>query len=141
MRFVIQKHFARKLHYDLRLEIKGKLKSWAVPKQPDNEKGIKRLAIQTEDHDLDYLDFEGDIPEGYYGAGKVEIWDKGEYELEETDNKKLTLEKSISLCGKADTFPHKKKIVFNLKGKKLKGKFCLLKFEKTGKDNWLFFKI
>jgi len=120
MRFVIQKHFARKLHYDLRLEIKGKLKSWAVPKQPDNEKGIKRLAIQTEDHDLGYLDFEGIIPEGYYGAGKVEIWDKGEYELEEMDEKK---------------------IVFNLKGKKLKGKFCLLKFEKTGKDNWLFFKI
>ena len=115
--FVIQKHAARRLHYDLRLEMDGVLKSWAVPKEPPKTAGIKRLAVQVEDHPIEYADFEGIIPEGHYGAGKVEIWDRGSYILKErTDNK----------------------IVFELNGEKLKGTYVLLKFK--GDKNWLFFK-
>ncbi|HEC87784.1 MAG TPA: 3'-phosphoesterase [Thermoplasmata archaeon] len=115
--FVIQKHYARRLHYDLRLEMNGVLKSWAIPKVPPRKEGIKRLAIPTEDHELDYADFEGEIPEGTYGAGKVEIWDKGEYEMDEKEEGKFA---------------------FYLNGKKLKGRYCLLKFK--DEDKWLFFK-
>jgi len=95
----------------------GVLRSWAVPKEPPTRPGVKRLAVQVNDHSLDYADFEGIIPEGRYGAGKVEIWDKGEYFLKERS---------------------KDKIVFELKGKKLKGTYCLIKFK--GERNWLFFK-
>lgn len=117
-RFVIQEHRARRLHYDFRLEAGGVLRSWAIPKVPSKKSNLKRLAIQVEDHDLDYINFEGEISEGSYGAGKVTIWDKGTYE-KETD--------------------HKDKIVFYLKGKKLKGRYTLLKM-KWGKDQWLLFK-
>ena len=114
--FVVQKHEAKHLHYDFRLELDGVLKSWAVPKGIPTKEGIKHLAIQTEDHDLSYANFEGVIPEGEYGAGKVEIWDKGTYELESRKDWK---------------------IVFVLHGKKLKGRYTILKF----KDNqWLIFK-
>jgi DNA ligase D-like protein (predicted 3'-phosphoesterase) len=116
--FVIQKHHARNLHYDFRLEMDGVLKSWAVPKEPPTETGIKRLAVQVEDHDLDYANFEGDIPEGEYGAGKVEILDKGTYDL---INRKPN------------------KIVFELHGQKLKGKYTLIPFGKEEK-NWLLFR-
>lgn len=116
--YVIQEHHASRLHWDLRLEMNGKLKSWAIPKKPVNKKGIKRLAIQTEDHSLEYANFEGEIPEGLYGAGLVKIWDRGSYEL-----KKKT----------------KDKIVVEIHGKKLKGTFCLIKF-KGQERNWLFFK-
>ena len=116
--FVIQKHHARSLHWDFRLEMDGVLKSWAVPKEPPTEVGLKRLAVQVEDHELEYADFEGDIPEGEYGAGTVEIWDNGTYEL-------------------IDRKP--KKIVFSLDGKRLKGKYTLVQFTKEEK-NWLFFK-
>ena len=119
--FVIHRHEASHLHWDLRLEMSGVLKSWAIPKTPPTAKGIKRLAIQVEDHPLSYKDFEGIIPEGNYGAGKVKIWDKGEYSLIEKDNKKIEI------------FFH---------GKKLKGNFVLVKTH-YGKDKkgWLFFKI
>ncbi len=119
--FTIQKHQATNLHYDFRLEMKGVLKSWALPKIPPRTKGTKRLAIQVEDHPISYATFHGTIPEGNYGAGKVEIWDNGTYELIEKDPKKLEIK---------------------LHGKKLNGNYVLIK---TGygknKKGWLFFKI
>lgn len=117
--FVVQEHKASHHHWDFRLEIDGVLKSWAVPKEPPHESGVKRLAVAVDDHDLSYATFEGTIPEGQYGAGTVKIWDKGTYNM-------------IS--------EHKNKMVFELKGKKLKGEYVLLKFEKAGPKNWLLFK-
>jgi len=116
--YVIQKHRARRLHWDLRLEMDDVLKSWAIPKEPVNQKGVKRLAIQVEDHALEYANFEGTIPEGYYGAGKVEIWDRGTYELEKREENK---------------------IVVRIRGEKLKGRFCLIKLKNREKE-WIFFK-
>ncbi|MAG78798.1 3'-phosphoesterase [Candidatus Pacearchaeota archaeon] len=119
--FVVQFHKAKTDHYDFRLEINNILKSWAIPKQPPKRKGIKRLAIAVENHSLNYSKFEGKITEGY-GKGTVKIWDKGTYKLESK---------------KSD------KIVFYLKGKKLKGKYVLIKtkFGDKRKNNWLFFKV
>lgn len=117
--FVVHEHRARKLHYDLRLEMDGVLRSWAVPKEPPTEKGIKRLAIQVEDHSLSYATFEGEIAEGEYGAGLVRIWDSGNYDL---------LEKT------------KDKIEFVPKGKRLKGYYVLIRFKKAGPNEWLLFK-
>ena len=117
--FVIQKHDASHLHYDFRMSLDGVLKSWAVPKEPPGEKGVKRLAIMTEDHPISYATFEGIIPKGEYGGGTVEIWDSGTFELEERGDEK---------------------IVFLLKGKKLSGRYVMLKFPKAGVDGWLFFR-
>jgi DNA ligase D-like protein (predicted 3'-phosphoesterase) len=117
--FVVQEHHATRLHWDFRLEMNGVLKSWAVPKKPPLKQGIKRLAVQVNDHDIGYADFEGEIPKGQYGAGKVIAWDRGTYEL---------IEKT------------KDKILVDLKGKKLKGRHYLVKFPKAGEKNWLLFK-
>ncbi|MFB0514686.1 MAG: DNA polymerase ligase N-terminal domain-containing protein [Candidatus Bathyarchaeia archaeon] len=116
LRFVIQKHQATHLHYDFRLEMDGVLKSWAVPKEPPTKPGVKRLAVQVEDHALDYINFEGTIPEGMYGAGTVEIWDKGTYTLKTR---------------------RENKIEFTLHGSKLKGDYVLIRFRNK---KWLFFK-
>ncbi len=117
--FVVQKHSATHLHWDLRLSLDGVLKSWAVPKEPPIEKGVKRLAIQVEDHPLDYANFEGVIPEGLYGAGKVEIWDKGSFDLIKREQGKIEIK---------------------LHGKILNGDYVLLRYLKAGERNWLFFK-
>lgn len=118
--FVIHKHKARRLHYDLRLEMDGVLKSWAIPKKPPKKGGIKRLAIQVEDHPVEYAKFSGIVPKGQYGAGTVEIWDKGSLEIVDR---------------KGD------KIVFNLKGKRLKETYVLVRFKpKERKKDWIFFK-
>lgn len=120
--YCIQKHWATRLHHDLRLEIKGILKSWAIPKEPPKVKGVKRLAVMTENHPMGYEKFEGEIPKGNYGAGKVKIWDKGYYELKDMN---------------------KKKIEIIIHGKKLKGKYVLVKTSYGNKPerSWLFFKV
>ena len=117
MRFLVQEHHARRLHWDFRLELDEVLKSWAVPKGPPIEPGIKRLAVEVEDHPLSYFGFEGTIPKGEYGAGEVKIWDKGFYELE--------------LRG-----PRKYHVL--LKGRKLKGDYRLVNFKDK---NWLIYKV
>lgn len=115
-RFVVHRHQASRLHYDIRLKMGGVLKSWAVPKGVPLEPGVRRLAVQVEDHPVDYIDFAGRIPEGQYGAGTVEIWDKGEYELEKKTADHLEL---------------------TLRGEKLSGDYVLLH---TDGKNWLLIK-
>jgi DNA ligase D-like protein (predicted 3'-phosphoesterase) len=115
--YVIQKHSAAHLHYDLRLEMDNVLKSWAIPKEPPTCSGIRRLAIQVEDHPVGYATFEGIIPEGEYGAGSVEIWDKGSYKLIDRKEDKLVIE---------------------INGSKLKGIYVLVRFKDP--KEWLFFK-
>ena len=133
LRFVVHKHKARRLHYDLRLEFGGALKSWAVPKGPSLNPGEKRLAVMVEDHPLDYRTFEGVIPEGNYGAGPVMVWDEGAYhapgaatraEMEET------LAKGLG----------KRHLTFVLEGKKLHGEFALIKFRSREPNQWLLVK-
>lgn len=137
LRFVAQEHHASHLHYDFRLEMPEKegsenyvLKSWAVPKNIPDRIGIKRLAIQVEDHSLDYINFEGVIKEGNYGAGEVKIWDSGTYDL-------------ISL--KLDKEKNPTEIIFILNGEKLKGEYALIKTKgfgsgKAAKNSWLVFR-
>jgi len=125
-RFVVQKHQATHLHYDFRLELPESisggeivLKSWAVPKGPPEKKGEKRLAVETEDHPVEYINFEGEIPAGEYGAGKVEIWDKGKFKLQ-------SREKNL--------------IEFELSGNKLRGNYVLIQPKSFAKNNWLLIK-
>ncbi len=129
--FVVHKHNASNLHYDFRLEINGVLKSWAIPKGPSLNPKDKRLAIETEDHPIEYADFEGTIPEGEYGAGTVMVWDKGSFENKSEDKKK---KKEIS-PKKAYDNGH---LTFELKGKKLKGEFSLIKTKRN--NQWLLIK-
>jgi DNA ligase D-like protein (predicted 3'-phosphoesterase) len=115
--YVIQKHAVTHLHFDLRLEMDGVMKSWAISKEPSSSLNVKRLAVQVEDHPVEYASFEGTIPEGEYGAGKVEIWDRGTYKL--TDRKE-------------------NKLIVEIKGAKLSGTYVLVRFK--DKKNWLFSK-
>lgn len=128
-RFVVQEHKASRLHYDFRLEINGVLKSWAVPKGPSMNPADKRLAVMVPDHMLEYIDFEGIIPESSYGAGPVVVWDTGEFVLFETEDPDAALTEG--------------KLSFELKGKKLKGAFTLAQMKGlpkgTGKE-WLLMK-
>lgn len=117
--FVVQKHAASHLHYDFRLEMRGVLKSWILPKSPPRTVGVKRLAIMTEDHPYAYKDFEGRIPAGQYGAGAVSIWDRGSYRME----------KGSLAAGHFS---------FTLRGKKLKGVYALARLKNT--KNWVLMK-
>ncbi|MEE6129340.1 DNA polymerase ligase N-terminal domain-containing protein [Chryseobacterium arthrosphaerae] len=131
--FVIQRHAASRLHYDFRLEMEGVLKSWAVPKGPSLDPKDKRLAMMVEDHPYDYKDFEGNIPEGNYGAGQVEVWDSGTYEpLDE--NSRLSDEKELL------KELHAGSLKFILHGKKLKGEFALVKMKNSEDNAWLLIK-
>lgn len=130
--FVVQRHAASRLHYDFRLEMEGVLKSWAVPKGPSLDPKDKRLAMMVEDHPYEYKDFEGNIPKGNYGAGQVEIWDKGTYtpikENKVVDHKEVLRqleEGSLKIL---------------MKGKKLKGEFALVKMKNTEDNAWLLIK-
>ena len=116
-RFVVQEHHARRLHWDFRLEMDGVLKSWAVPKGVPTELRVKRLAVQVDDHPLSYFDFEGNIPEGQYGAGTVKVWDKGLYVLALREQRKLHI---------------------LLKGRKLEGDYRLINFKDR---NWLIYRV
>ena len=119
-RFVVHEHDSSHLHYDFRLELEGVLRSWVIPKGPSMNPSEKRLALLVQDHPLDYIDFEGVIPQGHYGAGAVVIWDRGSYELLEQEQGKLG---------------------FILKGQKLKGAFTLMHLKGRGKGNeWLLIK-
>ena len=132
--FVIQRHKASHLHYDFRLEMDGVLKSWAVPKGPSLNPKDKRLAMMVEDHPYDYKDFSGEIPEGNYGAGIVEIWDSGTYTSLDKKSKSKDDEKIL----KAGLEEGNLKIVLN--GKKLKGEFALVRLKGNDSNSWLLIK-
>ena len=124
--FVIQKHRATRLHYDFRIEMEGVLRSWAIPKGPSLNPSEKRLAVLTEDHPIDYGDFEGTIPKGNYGAGKVIIWDHGTYEMVDPETPEKGWQKG--------------KFHFVLKGKKLNGEWVLVRGSRAPNE-WIFFKV
>lgn len=136
LRFVVQKHAASHLHYDFRLEMRGVLKSWAVPKGPSIDPEIKRLAMMVEDHPYDYRNFEGIIPQGQYGAGTVIVWDEGTYTPVDFQGKsKKEIEKHL-MHG-----IHSGKLKITLRGKKLKGQFALVKAYGRGENSWLLMKL
>lgn len=131
--FVIQKHDASNLHYDFRLEIDGVLKSWSIPKGPSTDPSKKRLAVPTEDHPIDYADFEGVIPEGQYGAGTVMVWDNGTFDNIKTEDGEII---PLDKCYKNG------QIEVYLKGKKIAGGYALVKTQsKDMDDNWLLIKM
>jgi len=132
LRFVVHKHAARALHYDLRLEMEGVLKSWAVPRGPTLDPSLKRLAVMVEDHPLDYKDFEGVIPEGSYGAGSVIIWDRGYYHHPSARNDDESEKLLLNGLRKGD-------LKFVLEGEKLQGEFALVRMRKDAKS-WLLLK-
>ncbi len=130
-RFAVQKHQARSLHYDFRLEIDAVLVSWAVPRGPSKDPKVRRLAVRVPDHPLDYLLFEGDLPEGEYGAGDVIVWDHGEYEL-------VGPERYAAAEALRDGT-----LRFVLYGTKLRGQWALFRtrLEGGGRENWLLEKL
>jgi DNA ligase D-like protein (predicted 3'-phosphoesterase) len=129
---VVQKHDARSLHYDFRLEADGVLKSWAVPKGPPTDPSEKVLATPTEDHPLDYEDFEGVIPAGQYGAGPVVVWDAGTYRnITEDHGEPVPVTEAI----------HRGHLTFRLEGEKLKGNYALTKMRRRGSPGWLLVKM
>jgi bifunctional non-homologous end joining protein LigD len=134
--FVIQKHAASHLHYDFRLEMRGVLKSWAVPKGPSTDPDVKRLAMMVEDHPYDYRNFEGIIPKGQYGGGTVIVWDEGTYESVEAAGQDKKIQEKDLLKQL-----YSGKIKFRLKGKKLKGDFALVKAHGRGENGWLLMKL
>jgi bifunctional non-homologous end joining protein LigD len=124
----VQRHHARRLHYDFRLELDGVLKSWAVTKEPSRDPADKRLAVRTEDHPLDYGRFEGTIPKGQYGAGRVKIWDHGEWQPLEDPRDGLK----------------KGKLAFVLNGRRMKGGWALVRLRarpRETRENWLLVKM
>jgi bifunctional non-homologous end joining protein LigD len=128
LRFVVQKHAASHLHYDFRLELDGVLKSWAVTKEPSEDPAVKRLAVRTEDHPVQYADFEGDIPEEEYGGGHMDIWDSGQW-----------IPESAPLPAY-----RRGRLKFQLKGKRMKGQWALVRMGNATtrkKDLWLLMKI
>lgn len=130
--FVIQKHDASTLHYDFRLQIGDRLVSWAVPKGPSTDPREKRLAVPTEDHPLDYADFEGVIPEGEYGAGTVLVWDTGPYDnVTEKDGEPVGIEQALA-------HGH---IAVRLHGKKLEGGYALQRMGRDEDAQWLLIKM
>jgi DNA ligase D-like protein (predicted 3'-phosphoesterase) len=131
--FVVQKHEARREHYDFRLEVGGVLKSWAVPKGPSTDPSEKRLAIRTEDHPLEYADFEGVIPEGQYGAGVVIVWDTGPYRNRTwRSGAEVPLEQALD----------EGHVVVELFGRKLRGGYALTRTgrDERGRERWLLVK-
>jgi len=130
-RFVIQQHDASTLHYDVRLEVDGVLKSWAVPKGPSTDPRDKRLAIPTEDHPLAYADFEGVIPKGEYGAGTVLIWDRGDYRNLKEDDERASVAEQLE-DGHATVW---------LEGEKLRGGYALLRTNLSKGKDWLLVKM
>ncbi len=132
--FVIQKHAAKRLHYDLRLEVEGVLKSWSVPRGPSSNPADRRLAVQVEDHPLDYQDFEGTIPKGQYGAGQVIVWDRGTYRNITDDPSRPTPMSKALEDSKVEVF---------FEGEKIKGGYALIRMQspRTDKTNWLLIKL
>ena len=130
-RFVVQEHHARALHWDFRLEVGGVLASWAVPKGPSLNPADKRMAMRTEDHPLDYADFEGVIPQGEYGAGRVIVWDRGSYRnLTQRRGTQVPIERALE-AGHISVW---------LEGEKLAGAFALTRLAKGKRERWLLVK-
>ncbi len=133
LKFVVQRHQASSLHYDFRLEMEGVLKSWAVPKGPSLNPNDKRLAMMVEDHPFSYRTFAGDIPEGNYGAGHVDIWDEGTYYATEEPDRKTGEKQLLEGLKKGS-------ISFVLEGNKLNGEFSLVKMKGRQENAWLLVK-
>ena len=127
MIFVVQQHAATSMHYDFRIEYRGKLMSWAVPKGPSTDPSKKQLAMKVGDHPLSYASFEGVIPQGHYGAGPVIVWDTGTFENQKKN--------AISTCEKQG------EIIIWLEGEKLKGGYALVKAPLNAKNSWLLIKM
>jgi bifunctional non-homologous end joining protein LigD len=141
--FVVQKHSATSLHYDFRLEIGGVMPSWSIPKGPSLDSSVKRLALPTTDHQLEYRHFEGVIPKGEYGAGPVMIWDEGTYnpeiEISKGVRKEITNRKEAEEV--ASMGLQTGNLKFHLYGKKLQGSFALVRTTGFGgKESWLLIK-